>query len=282
MRIAAAMLFAIVLVLAGCIRSAPSVRTERKTIEPAAKLTHNFAVPVLMYHRVSPLTVVEEKNELVRDLTVLPEDFEAQVAHLRREGYALLSVYDVQKALLENEPLPERAVAITLDDGYRDNFEHAFPILQRHGASATIFLVKDTVDSPRHLTWEQILTMRPAGVRYGSHTVSHADLPSLEDGALDFELKESKSFLERGLREVVSSLAYPAGKFDDRVVDHVRQAGYLTAWMKGGGPVRPGDDPFRLPRVRVHGRTDIRDFRRKVSSGVWAMRIEAARRKVNS
>jgi len=58
----------------------------------------------------------------------------------------LLSVYDVQNALLTGGKLPEKAVALTFDDGYRDNFEHAFPILKKYGAGATIFLVKETVD----------------------------------------------------------------------------------------------------------------------------------------
>jgi peptidoglycan/xylan/chitin deacetylase (PgdA/CDA1 family) len=229
-----------------------------------------------MYHRVCPLTEGEARNELTRDLTVLPEDFEAQVKHLSENGFAILSAYDVQRALLEGTPLPEKAVALTFDDGYRDNFEHAFPILKKYGASATIFLVRNTVDGPRHLTWSMIREMCPDGVTYGSHSVSHADLPSLSDALLDYELIESKWFLESGLKATVSTLAYPAGRFDDRVVQHVRSAGYLTAWDKGGGAVRPGDDPYRLPRVRVHGKTTIEDFERKAWSGFWERRIEQA------
>lgn len=235
----------------------------------------DFAVPVLMYHRISPLTESESRNALTRDLTVLPEDFEEQVRYLRDNGFVLLSVYDVQDALLNGRGLPEKAVALTFDDGYRDNFEHAFPILKKYEASATIFLVKNTVGSPKHLTWSMIREMRPQDVRYGSHSVSHADLPSLPDALLDHELVESKRFFEAGLGEPVTSLAYPAGRFDDRVVARVRFAGYLTAWDKGGGAVRPGDDPYRLPRVRVHGKTSMKDFERKVWSGYWERRMAA-------
>jgi peptidoglycan/xylan/chitin deacetylase (PgdA/CDA1 family) len=235
----------------------------------------DFAVPVLMYHRVCPLSEQEAKSPLTRDLTVLPEDFEQQVKHLVDNGFVLLSVYDVQSALLSDGKLPEKAVALTFDDGYRDNFEHAYPILKKYRASATIFLVKNTVDDPRHLTWEMIRGMRKQQVRYGSHTVSHADLVAVDQNQLDDELCESKRFLESGLGEPVTSLAYPAGRFDDRVVERVRVAGYLTAWDKGGGPVTPGDDPFRLPRVRVHGRTSMEDFERKVWSGFWMRKMSS-------
>lgn len=261
-----------------CCQKGPLVvRVEPAPAKPKPAVTHNFAIPVLMYHRVSPLSEQEAKSPLVRDLTVLPEDFEEQIRYLTENGYALLSVYDIQHALLNGEPLPKKAVAITLDDGYRDNFDNAFPILKKYGASATIFLVKNTVETANHLTWPQIREMRSSGVRYGSHTVSHADLPGLDDRGLDYELAESRQYFEAGLKEAVTSLAYPAGRFDERVVDHVRTVGYLTAWKKGGGPVRPSDDPFRLPRVRVHGRTTMRDFERKVTSGYWTMRMESGK-----
>ncbi len=255
------------------------IRQDEVGIEPErAKWVgvSDFAVPVLMYHRVCPLTELEAKSPLTRDLTVLPEDFEQQIKHLSDNGFVLLSVYDVQTALLTGGKLPEKAVALTFDDGYRDNFDHAFPILSKYRASATIFLVKNTVDDAKHLTWEMIRRMRSDNVRYGSHTVSHPDLTSLDDIQLDYELVESKRFLESKLREPVTALAYPAGRFDKRVTTQARSAGYLTAWDKGGGPVRPGDDPFRLPRVRVHGQTSLRDFERKAWSGYWERKIDSA------
>lgn len=80
----------------------------------------------------------------------------------------------------------------------------------------------------------------------------------------------------------MTSLAYPAGARDDRVVNAVREASYVAAWDKGGGPVEPrhADDPYRLPRVRVHGKTDMKAFKRKVESGIWAMKIRSANEQV--
>src|SRR5688572_8639903 len=109
------------ILLVGCHREPIAVRVEPAVAKHKPPMTSNFAIPVLMYHRVSPLSEREAKSPLVRDLTVLPEDFENQVRYLSQNGYALLSVYDIQQALLNGEPLPKKGVAITLDDGYRDN-----------------------------------------------------------------------------------------------------------------------------------------------------------------
>lgn len=244
----------------------------RVTVQPAKprpQVTETFAVPVLMYHRVCDLTPREVRSPLVRDLTVSPADFEEQMRYLVTHGFTPLLAREVEEALRQGKPLPERAIAITFDDGYRDNFERAFPILRKYGIPATIFLVSSTVDTDNHLTWDHVQTMKREKVGYGSHTVTHADLPSLSPSGLDYELRESKRVIEVRIAEPITSVAYPAGRYNRFVVERAEAAGYLAGWKKGGGPVQPGAPRFLLPRVRVHGRTKMKDFKRKVWSGVY-------------
>jgi peptidoglycan/xylan/chitin deacetylase (PgdA/CDA1 family) len=224
-----------------------------------------------MYHRICDLTPEEARSPLLRDLTVSPRDFERQVRFLVAHGFTLLLASQVEEAVRRGLPLPERAVALTMDDGYRDNFDNAFPILRRHGLPATIFVVTNSVGRPNRLEWEHILTMRRRRIGYGSHTVTHPDLTLLPLARLDFELRESKRVLEERLVERVSAIAYPAGQYNRQVAERTRAAGYLAGWKKGGGPVQPGQDPYLLPRVRVKGTGTMADFERKVMSGVYAL-----------
>ncbi len=239
-------------------------------------MTSAYAVPVLMYHRIDDLSPREERSPLMRDLTVSPAEFEAQVRYLAENGFTFLLASDVERAVREGQPLPERSIAITMDDGYKDNFEKAFPILQKYHACATIFMVTNNFDKPDRLSWGEVLTMRDGGVGYGSHTVTHADLTALPQDRLDYELVESKRVLERGLGSVITDIAYPSGEYNDVVIERARAAGYLAGWKKGGGPVQPGAEAFMLPRVRVRGVTDLADFRKKVWSGYWTMRMNRA------
>ena len=225
-----------------------------------------------MYHRISNLTPKEAKSPLMRDLTVSPAHFEEQVKYLTENGFTCMLASDVDQAVRECKPLPERAVAITMDDGYRDNFDCAFPILKKYNVPATIFLVTSTVDTDGHLTWANVHEMRPHPVGYGSHTVRHLDLTSLPPDQLDYELRESKRVLEGRLLERITAVAYPSGAYNANVTKKARDVGYLAGWKKGGGPVQPGDDPFLLPRVRVNGYATMDDFKRKVWSGVEARR----------
>jgi peptidoglycan/xylan/chitin deacetylase (PgdA/CDA1 family) len=250
--------------------------------EPAAQRpaasTRRFTVPVLMYHRVCDLSEREARNALLRDLTVAPAAFDRQMRYLAENGFSVLLAREVEKAVRGGTPLPRRAVAVTMDDGYRDNFEHAFPILCRYRLPATLFLVTGSIGRTDHLAWDEIGIMHRKQVGYGSHTVHHADLTLLPLAQLDFELRESKRVIEDRLIERITAVAYPAGKYNHMVAARAEAAGYLAGWKKGGGPVRPGADPYLLPRVRVRGGTTLDEFRRKVWSGVNARTGTGAQR----
>ncbi|MEZ5163649.1 MAG: polysaccharide deacetylase family protein [Fimbriimonadaceae bacterium] len=277
-------LLPIVCVATGCATAPEPVVVKEPFGPPAPEIamTQDFAIPVLMYHRVCDLTPEEAKSPILRDLSVSPKDFEQQVVLMKQEGFTFLHVSEIEKALIEGKPLPEKAVAITLDDGYRDNFTEAFPILKKYNVKATIFMVTNNFDRPNRLSWSDARTMNSQAVSFQSHTVSHPDLTLASDEALRHELVESKLILEKGLDSTVTSVAYPAGAFDRRVSIAAEDAGYLAAWKKGGGTVQPycAANPYELPRIRVHGRTDIDKFRQRLMSGteILAMRARLADR----
>ncbi len=235
-------------------------------VSDQAGYTDLYAVPVLMYHRVKYLTPKEALSPLLRDLTVSPAEFERQIAYLVEEGFTFLFAREVEQAVREGTRLPEKAVAITLDDGYIDNFEQAYPILKKYGAKATIFMTTVNLTRPGRLHAVHLVEMRQNQVRYGSHTVHHYDLTSLVPDVLDFELVESKRVLEQILGDEIDSLAYPAGAYNQIVVLHALDAGYRAGWKKGGGMVTPDEDLMLLPRVRVSGRHTMVDFERKINA----------------
>ncbi|MCH7905268.1 MAG: polysaccharide deacetylase family protein [Armatimonadetes bacterium] len=243
-----------------------------EVVDERADYTDLFAVPVLMYHRVKDLTPKEAQSPLLRDLTVSPEEFEKQIAWLVEQGFTFLFAREVEQAVREGTMLPEKSVAITLDDGYLDNFEQAYPILKKYGAKATIFMTTVNLTRPDRLHAMHLVEMRKHQVRYGSHTVHHYDLVSLDPDVLDFELVESKRVLEEILGEEIDSLAYPSGEYNQVVVLHALGAGYRAGWKKGGGMVTPDEDLMLLPRVRVSGRHTMIDFERKINARLASLK----------
>jgi peptidoglycan/xylan/chitin deacetylase (PgdA/CDA1 family) len=164
----------------------------------------------------------------------------------------------------------ERIVIITFDDGYADNYTHAFPILKEYGLVATIFLVSDhvgtdhvfywdvpkvTAQSPEHLyqllTWAQVEEMCDAGIEIGSHTCTHPELTTLSAEGCREELSRSRADLEAKLGRRVTSFCYPRGKLSPEIIRMVERAGYrcgVVSIERYGIPW----SRYTLRRVGVH------------------------------
>jgi peptidoglycan/xylan/chitin deacetylase (PgdA/CDA1 family) len=193
-------------------------------------------LPILSYHRVVYGIPADDRSALCMPFTA----FRRQVELLHRHGYRSMALEDAGRALVRGEPLPSRTFAITFDDGYRDTWEVAAPVLSQLGFTATIFMVAGLVGAENRwdsgilsraplLTWEQLAELRAAGCSIGSHTVSHADLSRVPLVEARREVTESRERLEQGLGASVSTFAYPYGRWTPTTRDAVAEAGYEFA-----------------------------------------------------
>jgi peptidoglycan/xylan/chitin deacetylase (PgdA/CDA1 family) len=226
----------------------------RNGVEPSLR--------VLMYHKVNDLSP--------NPITVPTRVFAEQMALLGRLGYVPVSLEAVRDHYVVGTPLPERAVLITFDDGYRDNLENAFPILREHGYPAVIFAPIGYLDDSRPLPheeallaygthnptlgWEQLAELEAGGVRIEAHGIGHRRLAELEPAEAVREIAVSKLRLEERLGREVDAYAYVKGSRADFRAEHasiVQQAGYSLAFTAVSGSNSPGSDRFQLLRYNV-------------------------------
>lgn len=285
---------------------------------------------ILRYHSVSDWT---EESSIYREhaIAVAPALFKRQMAFLAAH-YRVVALGELVQCLIENRPFPERAVAITFDDGYRDNFVHALPTLRRYGFPAAVYVTTDGVGNgwrfwlarmravltrssvPRigvpglgaldlgaseerqrsmqrlslyfkslpleeanamldavcracgvdepvlgadtwMMDWEEIREMVRCGVEIGAHTCSHPILTRQTTAAARDEIERSRRVLQERIGTTPAHFAYPNGSgfinHDQRIVELVRDAGFLSAATSVNGPLRRDADRFRLHRVGV-------------------------------
>ena len=194
-------------------------------------------VPILMYHHLS--------EDVTNSEMVSPEQFEAQIRALSEAGYTGVSFDELQGYVLRGEPLPEKPVVITFDDGYLSNYTLAYPILQKYGMKATIFAIgvsfgkdhyKDTdYAMTPHFGAAEAKEMTDSGlISIQSHTYDMHQWPPYEDGsaavrenilplageseeayvqALTEDFTKSRAQLEDTTGQPVDVLAYPAGQY---------------------------------------------------------------------
>jgi peptidoglycan/xylan/chitin deacetylase (PgdA/CDA1 family) len=223
-------------------------------------------LPILMYH-----SIAERPPAATRRLSVTPEAFAAQMDLLARLGCTTLTFSAAGALLSAGEELPPRAVVLTFDDGYADFAEHALPILERHGATATLFVTTGWVhDAGEHaagrpldrmLSWAQLREVATAGIEIGAHSHSHAELDQLPDPRLQAELRVSRALLEEVTGQPVRSLAYPFGYSSRRVRAAVAAAGYEHAAAVANALAEPRADRLAIPRLTVRRSTTLDSFR---------------------
>ena len=223
---------------------------------------------VLMYHMVRDHIDGAKFNKL----RVKPTEFEKQVAWMKAEGFHFVTMQELQANWGKH---PEKTVAITFDDGYLDNLENAYPILEKYQAKATIYVVVDrhdrdwsTYKKAHHnsgelarepkLNDEQVKFLAQSGwVEIGSHTLTHANLDKLDEAECLKELFESKVQLEQLTHMPVTSFAYPFGIYSARDVEIAKQVGYSNAVTTNEGIDSEHPDFMQLQRIKISGKDSM-------------------------
>lgn len=231
---------------------------------------------VLCYHGVS--------QDWPTDYVVTPGDLERQIGHLLARGYRGVTFAEAARGA------PGRVMAVTFDDAYASIVDSAYPILARLGVPGTVFVPTDFpdrrepmywpgmeqwLDGPHEdellpASWHQLQRLAEAGWEIASHTRSHPNLTSLSDKELQAELTSSRSALIHRIGGNCSSLSYPFGYYDDRVVRFARSAGYTAAATLLGRI--SATSPMAIPRIGIYRGEGMGIFRLKVSPTVRRLR----------
>jgi peptidoglycan/xylan/chitin deacetylase (PgdA/CDA1 family) len=217
-------------------------------------------VPILVYHQFA--------KSCDSPLCMPTQIFEQQMNYLKKNGFRVVSCNELLGFLRYRHPLPKKAVVITIDDGYRSAYDIAYPILNKYGFRATLFVYTDFVGaSSNAVTWDQLKEMKEDGFEIGGHTVSHIDLTQQREGEdqrayevkTDRELRVSKQIIDERLGQDTVLLAFPYGRYNPSVLHMCSRLGYKMGLsvQRGSNPFFA--DPLRLKRNQIM-RKDMKSF----------------------
>lgn len=204
-----------------------------------------LGVTVFVYHSVAKHSTGEtgEQRMLDVDTTV----FRAEMDVLRRRRCVVVSLSSVVNALREHTRLPGGAVVLTFDDGWKDQYEEAFPILKQYGYTATFFIYTHAIDDgPAFMSWDAVRDLQRSGMTIGAHSRTHPEM-TRPGVSLANEIDSARSDLARETGVAPHLFAYPYGAWNARVAAAVRAAGFDAARGMADGDVRPRSDVMALP-----------------------------------
>lgn len=228
---------------------------------PEPKHPGALHIPILIYHSVRP-DYPEETSEQ-RLFNIPPDVLDQQLTFLEENGYTVISMDDlVQDLLLGNTRNVTKPVVLTFDDGWKNQYNYAFPVLKAHHVTATFYVFTNPImhEKPTFMSWDNLREMHTAGMTIGSHTITHPYLSKLSYEQLSHEVIDSKKIIEDHLGIVVKHFASPFGYSDDALVSLLKQAGYVTGRTTYKGGYHTKDELLYLPGFMVLSR-DMNTFK---------------------
>jgi peptidoglycan/xylan/chitin deacetylase (PgdA/CDA1 family) len=235
---------------------------------------------ILCYH------VVESPHDTM--FAVDRSDFLQQVEYLVSTGYNIIPLSMLADYVAgKRDSLPDHAVVLTVDDGWRCTYTEIYPVLKRYHLPFTIFIYPSFIGQSAYaLNWKQVREMAESGVDIQSHTYSHPFLTKRRHRELDAgsyvtwlqdELTQSRQAIEKETGRPVKYLAYPYGDYDTAVAAATAASGYELGLTCDFGTVHKGSDRFRMRRVMIYGKTSFSSFREHLGTAALLLAAENPR-----
>ncbi len=219
-----------------------------------AKSNVSVRVPILMYHYVEYVQDAGDKMRI--SLNTPPSVLENEIKTLADAGYTFMTNKELDDVLDGKATLPKKPIVLTFDDGYRDFYTDAYPILKKYHVKATQYVISGFLDRPNHLLTNQLEEIAKDGlVEIGAHTVHHVWLKGGNAQTVQGEVAQSRATIEQLIHRPVTSFAYPFGAFDEQARQTVKIAGFRSATSTIPGTEQKQENRYFWYRLRPGGRT---------------------------
>lgn len=237
------------------------------TIEKIAEIPNwyeskdtGYKVPILMYHNLT------EGDNNGDGLNVSEKVFENQMYTLKAHGYNTISFEELYNHYNNADSLPDNPIIITFDDGYKSNFTIGYPILEKYGFKACVFIITNAIGASNYMNRNELSETSASGVfEVQCHTVSHDYyIYSSDIDNIRREIADSKNILESITGKRVNIFCYPYGKYSQNFIDELVSELYIFAVTTKHGCAKKTHHPMLLPRIRVSGTETGETLKKKI------------------
>jgi peptidoglycan/xylan/chitin deacetylase (PgdA/CDA1 family) len=219
-------------------------------ISPTAIDDFCINVPVVLYHHIQPMEIATLLGHA--PLTVDSFIFDDQIKYLKEHGYHASSADDLVQALENRQPLPEKSVIITIDDGYDDNYTYAFLTAKKYEFLMNFMIPTSLINKAGYMNWDHLREMRTSEyARIYNHTASHAPLGLISQAQIDQELATSSAAFKTELGLETNIFTYPYGSYSPLAIQELKKHGFTAAFTTDPGQQECLSSIMQLKRVRV-------------------------------
>lgn len=212
-------------------------------------------VPIFMYHHTQPMDIAMSEGH--GQLTVDSNVFDQHMAYLISLGYHMVSISEIVDAVLSHQQLPEKSIAITVDDGYKDNYEYAYQTAKKYNIKMGFMIPTGLIGNPGYMTWDDLKEMshNPLVTIY-NHTWSHAAVGALDREHIIREVTEANKQLEENLGVKNPIFVYPYGSYSPEAIEILKEQGFTAGVTTIQGTLQCKSTIMEMQRTRI-GNTSL-------------------------
>lgn len=206
-------------------------------------------VPVLFYHHIQPQAdaIANKQTSQSVDAGI----FDQQMAYLNQKGYTTISALDLVNALKNHTGVPANSVVVTFDDGYIDQYNHAFPIARKYNIKLNLLIASGLLNNSGFMNWGQVNEIKNSGGYIVDHTWSHYSLPAGSLEKIKYEVETGRSQIESFTGQKADVFGYPYGSFNNLSIKVLQDDGFLGAFSTIGGTYQCDSFIMALHRTRI-------------------------------
>lgn len=237
---------------------------------------HADKVTVLTYHQIIPSDQLKkhhftESGELAHSVVTL-EQFTEQMNYLKEHNYTVLSLREFESFMTEQKKVPAKSVLITFDDGYKNVFKFAYPVLKKDGFYAVHFLITGMItektaayNSPalQYASIDELLEAADV-FDYENHTHSfHQKNDNGESYVIEYSAEEVKKDIAKARKWLGSSIAFaaPYGEYNSSTLKLLKELDIKMAFTIEPGYAEPSQHILEIPRQGIYPFYTIKDFK---------------------
>jgi len=235
----------------------PAEIVQKESLPEPKPIPKSESIPIVMYHHIRDYDV--ENDSIGTNLSLSPSKFEEQLAWLKNNGYKTIT-FDNFSSGSDN-----KSIILTFDDGYKDAYTNAYPLLKKYGFSGVFYIITSFIGRDDTLAESQIKEMSVGGMIIGSHTQTHIDLEKSTVNTISSQLSESKNILENITGAKITDFCYPSGRYNEQSPKNLENSGFKTA-VTTESPTNADQfsNLFLLPRIRINHNDSINSFTARI------------------
>ena len=230
-------------------------------IKPWDGVLGTTSVTILAYHNVRE--VKQSDSFMARYMYITtPNVFFSEMTYLHDHGYHVITMDDLMESIHGLRTLATNSVIITFDDGYKSQHDNALPILEIYHMPAIFFIYTKAINTYKiSMTWDDVNDLIAHGMTIGGHSYSHSKLNKISDkDELEMEIKDSKNTIEQHTGIPVTYFAYPYGLYNKKVIQEVKDVGYVAALIDNGDTNNIVHNPYEINRYNINN--DFESFKK--------------------